>query len=148
MRRSSVFLLFSSLWLFTTLSACSLVFEPAPKAIERLFAGFASGYHQVTRDLCEQNKDLLPKLEQAGGLIASDWYNAREGFYSITSMEKVQDTDTVFVYVDVKVPRTQRDPLITPWVFEMKREKLRWYILSVDGVEEFIRLAQIERGIL
>lgn len=140
--------LFCILCFCTLLTSCQLILEPAPKAIERLFAGFAQGYDQPIRDLTEQNTDLRPLLQQAAGIIASEWYNAQEGFYTITSMEKVQDTGTVFVYVDVTIPRSSQDPYLTTWSFEMERTKLRWHILAITGIEEFIRRAQQERGIL
>lgn len=126
---------------------CKLVFEPSTAAVERLLKSMPTGDNRVVREMCD-GEDVCQKLNEVYGLIKSNWYNAKPGFFTIKQVEIAEDTGRSFVYVDIDIPQSSGSPLVVQLVFEMERVRLRWHIYSVDGIEEFLRRAQGERGIL
>lgn len=131
-----------------TASGCRLIFEPDVDAITRLFSSMPIGDNRVVRELCD-GEDVCRQMNALYGLVKSDWYNAQKGFYEIKRVEIAEDTGYSYVYVDIKLrdSSTGRENFM-PLVFEMERIKLRWHVYSVNGLPEFLRRAERERGIL
>lgn len=144
------FILFTVLLplIMTTSVGCKLVFEPSSDAVSRLFASMPTGETRVVRELCD-GEDVCNKLITLSGIVRSDWYHASKGFYNVKSIEVAADTGRAYVHVDLILP-TRSIGRDTPMelIFEMERIKLRWHIYKVTGIEEFIRRAERERGIL
>ena len=133
--------------IFST-TGCRLIFEPDVDAVSRLFASMPTGENRVVRELCD-GEEVCRQLTSLYGLVKSEWYNAQKGFYNIKRVEIAEDTGYSYVYVDIKLrdSASGRENFL-PLVFEMERIKLRWHIYSVDGLPEFLRRAERERGIL
>ena len=133
--------------IFST-SGCRLIFEPDVDAVTRLFASMPTGENRVVRELCD-GEEVCRQLNSLYGLVKSEWYNAQKGFYNIKRVEIAEDTGYSYVYVDIKLrdSASGRENFL-PLVFEMERIILRWHIYSVDGLPEFLRRAERERGIL
>ncbi len=133
--------------IFST-SGCRLIFEPDVDAVTRLFASMPTGENRVVRELCD-GEEVCRQLNSLYGLVKSEWYNAQKGFYNIKRVEIAEDTGYSYVYVDIKLrdSASGRENFL-PLVFEMERIQLRWHIYSVDGLPEFLRRAERERGIL
>ena len=131
-----------------SLSGCRLILEPESDAVKRVLSHFPTGDYRHAREMCD-GEDVCKKLNALGSLIASDWYNAKSGFFEITSIERAEDTGYSYVHVDLNIPASggQRATKL-PLIFEMERVKFRWHIYSVDGIDEFLRRASRARGIL
>ena len=133
--------------IFST-TGCRLIFEPDVDAVSRLFASMPTGENRVVRELCD-GEEVCRQLNSLYGLVKSEWYNAQKGFYNIKRVEIAEDTGYSYVYVDIKLrdSASGRENFL-PLVVEMERIKRRWHIYSVDGLPEFLRRAERERGIL
>lgn len=130
------------------LSGCKLIFEPESDAVSRMLSNCPSGNYRHYRELCDGEK-VCGQLGELAGILASDWYNARKGFFTVTAIERAEDTGYSYVYVDLRMPAGGNQKETTmPLVFEMQRIKLRWHIYSVKGLDEYLRRATRARGIL
>lgn len=131
-----------------SMSACRLILEPESDAVARVLSHFPTGDYRHAREMCD-GEDVCKQLNDLGNLIASDWYNARAGFYEITSIERAEDTGYSYVHVKLSIPASGKQRATQlPLIFEMERVKFRWHIYAVDGIDEFIRRASRARGIL
>lgn len=131
-----------------TSMACTLIFEPDSDAVQRLYASMPTGDNRVIREMCE-GESVCTKLNQVAGIVKSDWYANKKDFFNITQVEIAEDTGYSYVHTEIRLPGSgSQDDVMMPLVFEMERIKLRWYIYNVDGIEEFIRRAERNRGIL
>ncbi len=139
--------LFLSL-LATSAAGCQLVFEPDVTAVNRLLVSMPTGDNRVVRELCD-GEEVCRQLNSLYGLVKSEWYNAKKGFFEIKRVEIAEDTGYSYVYADIRLRDSASGREIPmPLVFEMERVKLRWHIYSVEGLGEFLRRAERERGIL
>ncbi|MCL2325639.1 MAG: hypothetical protein FWC40_03975 [Proteobacteria bacterium] len=147
MKKNSFFVwLFFVFFAFSALG-CQLVFEPESTAVTRLLSSFPMGEFRYVRQMCD-GEDVCAKLGRLGGVIASDWYNARKGFFEITQVEQVEESGQSYVYVNLRLPASGSQPeTMLRLVFEMERVKLRWRIYAIDGIDEFLRRATHARGI-
>ena len=139
--------LFLSL-LATSAAGCQLVFEPDVTAVNRLLVSMPTGDNRVVRELCD-GEEVCRQLSSLYGLVKSEWYNAKKDFFEIKRVEIAEDMGYSYVYVDIKLRDSasgRENPM--PLVFEMERVKLRWHIYNVEGLGEFLRRAERERGIL
>ncbi len=131
-----------------SLSGCRLILEPESDAVARILSHFPTGDYRHAREMCD-GEEVCKKLNALGSLISSDWYNARSGFFEITSIERAEDTGYSYVHVDLSIPASGGQKATKlPLIFEMERVKFRWHIYSVDGIDEFLRRASRARGIL
>ncbi len=129
-------------------SGCRLVLEPESDAVSRILSHCPTGDYRHLREMCD-GEQVCDKLGRLGRLIASDWYNARQGFFEVTGIERAEDTGYSYVYVDLQMPSGGNQKATKlQLVFEMERVKLRWHIYNVDGIDEFLRRAERARGIL
>lgn len=133
--------------MFSTMG-CRLIFEPDVDAVSRLYASMPTGDNRVVREMCSGD-DVCQKINTVAGIVKSSWYVNKKDFFTITQVEIAEDTGYSYVHTKIRLPGAagQEDTML-PLVFEMERIKLRWYIYSVDGIEEFIRRAERNRGIL
>lgn len=138
-------LLSFGLLMLLSFSGCRLFFEPESDAVERLLASCPTGDARFVREMCVE--DSCKQLSSLCKLIGSSWYNARTGFFEVREIERHEDTGRSLVFVSINQGPSVDDGKST-LVFEMERTKLRWYIYSVDGIDEFLRRAEGRRGIL
>lgn len=146
-RRNIIVLLLFCLCAMGT-TGCRLIMEPESDAVARMLSNCPQGNYRHIRELCD-GEQTCEKLGQLGRLLASDWYNAKQGFFELKSIDRAEDTGYSYVYVDLQIPASGRQKATKfQLVFEMQRVKLRWHIYSVNGLDEFLRRAQRARGIL